>query len=148
MQEDFCQAYVFLTNFNIDEAIEIAGFTSKDRHDTRRALMQNPRVKKRISELISGRDTEVTFDRTYVRSHLKRIVEESDKNSNAKIKALELLGKDLGMFGKEDGIIDNKDPSAIAKQIFENRKARLLNFKKGGNQNVNNENLAIPANNM
>jgi phage terminase small subunit len=60
-------------------------------------LMKRPGVVAEVQRLEALRDAEEKIDRMYVLKGLYDMAEEADKDSD-KIRALELLGKSLGMF--------------------------------------------------
>jgi hypothetical protein len=153
-QEDFCYAFTHITNFDADNAFDIAKYeasTKEMRNDMIRDLMREPKIKARIAELIEEKDAQIVIDRTYVREKLKQVVEETGKGQhyNAHLKALELLGKDLGLFsGDKEDALNSKDSGEVANEIFTRRKARILETrKKEGDKDVANENQAIEASN-
>jgi hypothetical protein len=104
--EAFAQAYV-LTNNGVKAAIE-AGYApsgSRNAASVRAAgLLKNAKVKARISELqqqLTKKATQaVALDRAWVLDRLKQNADLAldEKDRSAANRALELLGKEIGMF--------------------------------------------------
>ncbi|HET7153364.1 MAG TPA: terminase small subunit [Candidatus Kapabacteria bacterium] len=109
--ETFCREY--LVDLNATQAAIRAGYSGKTATVIAAGMMRMPEVKARIDELKKERFAQLEIDSYYVLIRLKRIVEEAlgeqepKKEISARqkqysvyaaIRALELIGKYLGMF--------------------------------------------------
>lgn len=63
-------------------------------------LLKNPKVVKRINQLLDEMQGDVEISNKEIVRELKRVAFNS-KNDNAKLKALGMLGEITGLFGKE-----------------------------------------------
>jgi phage terminase small subunit len=153
MQTKFCYYYVFVTGLNGPLSVELAGYSQGQKYSEdlypdekqrefykglvlrqqARNLLDNPKVLTLITELRKNLSTQIIVDQLYVLQHLKKIVE-GDEPANAKLKALELLGKTMEMFGDKQIIEELEDPAKIAAARFEKRKqaANVVEFTKEG----------------
>lgn len=137
-QKDFCYNYVYITDFEPISAIKMAGYNVSDdnsAHAIKRELLRNPKVKAHISDLIHERDADTALDKVFVIEKLKKVIKETEKNYNPHLKALELLGKHLGMFSEKEGNKEKETPSNRAKELFNKRISKILPFKKEGEDN-------------
>ena len=149
MQEDYCNYYVNITGFNEVDSYTMAGYSTETDgfHTAIKDLMRNPKVQKRIAELMDERANSKIIDKTFVVLELKRIVEETKidkKNYNPQLKALELLGKYVGMFNNEIETKVQEDAGNVAEDIFKKRRDSTLKLhKKEGEDNVTDEKEAL-----
>jgi len=108
----------FVDEYCIDldgpKAAQRAGYKTKNIHRLARDLLVHPLVKPLIEERLKEKRERMAIDEDYVIQRLMRLAEDQEKNgpSNA-IRALELLGKHLGLF-KERQEISGPDGEAIA----------------------------------
>lgn len=97
-QKRFCEEY--LVDLNATQAALRAGYSEKTAYSIGDENLKKPEIQKYLRELMQERSqrTEVTAD-TVIRE-LKQIAlaEDVEISGRDKIKALELLGKHLGMF--------------------------------------------------
>lgn len=138
-QVNFCVAYVMMTDFDAVEAIKLTDFSfgaAKDellltlQRKAARRLLANPKVKDRIKQLVDERDCQVVIDKFFVKNGLKTLAQTAE-NENTKVKAFELLGKELGMFVNKDELKITEDPGEIAKLAFKRRlELKVLNNKE------------------
>lgn len=128
-QKRFCELLV-LDNQDPKTALQLAGYTfnAKKESDNNinmghaiRRIMSSIIVKEYIAELRSGKDIAEDVDRSYVIKRLKSMAE-SAEGEPTKLKAIELLGKTLGMFSDKQQEEDEKsNPAMIAKNAFRDR---------------------------
>lgn len=99
-QERFCEEY--LIDLNATQAAIRAGYSARTANRTASEYLLKPGVKEKIQELQQQRAkrTEITMDR--VLAELANIgfspIIKGEIRASDKIKALELLGRHLGMF--------------------------------------------------
>lgn len=123
-QEEFCQHYVNTTMYDAEIAFDMVYSASniKNKRMLILRLMNNGNIKKRIKQLMGIRDDVTVVDKYYVLKKLKKIVDENEKKPVYQLKALELLGKHLGLFNDKMIAPDaSTDPSEIARNAFEER---------------------------
>ena len=101
-QKRFCLEY--LKDFNATEAAERAGYSKKTAYSIGGRLLKNVEVKKRIDESKTKQVKKAELKTESIIKELKKIAfanadGEKIKTSD-KLKALEMLGKYLGMFDK------------------------------------------------
>ena len=86
----------FLKTGNAREACRQAGYSIKSAS----ALKKNERVRKAIQEAIEHRKKQfvANIDREYLLEKMKEIAENEAEKTSDRLKALELLGKALGIF--------------------------------------------------
>ena len=99
-QEAFCREY--LLDLNALQSCIRAGYSAKSAPTTSRKLMAHPGVRARIDALLAERAERVEIDADYVLGNLRKVAnrclaEETFEHAGAN-KALELLGKHLGLF--------------------------------------------------
>ena len=96
-QERFCEEY--LIDLNATQAAIRAGYAESSAGRNADRMMKNNEIQKKITELRleQSKRTGITADR--VLGKLEEIAF-SNKNSTAQMKALELLGKHLGLWEK------------------------------------------------
>ena len=102
-QEKYCLEY--LKDFNATEAAERAGYSKKTAYSIGGRLLKNVEIKKRIDEL---KMKQVKKSELKIEAIIKELMKigfakvDGDKIKTCdKLKALEMLGKYLGMFNKE-----------------------------------------------
>ena len=102
-QEKYCLEY--LKDFNATEAAERAGYSKKTAYSIGGRLLKNVEIKKRIDEL---KMKQVKKSELKIEAIIKELMKigfakvDGDKiKTSDKLKALEMLGKYLGMFNKE-----------------------------------------------
>src|SRR4029077_2780785 len=86
---------------SLSEAFVAAGYSKTNAASCALRLSKKPEVRSRIAELqqivIQVTTTQVALDRSWVLSELRKIAENGASES-ARVRALELCGKELGMF--------------------------------------------------
>lgn len=114
-QETFCQHYVVGGN-GADAAIK-AGYAKRSARQQASEMLGSVMVKARVAELKAARVARVEIDADWVLTQLKDIAVACKKTSppNA-IRALELLGKHVGLFIDKPG--EDAAPPARSIQIF------------------------------
>ena len=99
-QQLFVQEY--LTCLNATEAAKLAGYSSKTAYSIGQRLLKSSDIQKAINEGMSSRKQRTELTQDYVLDNLREIITRcmDAKNFEARnaIRALELLGKHLGMF--------------------------------------------------
>ena len=112
-QERFCLEY--MTDLNATQAAKRAGYSPRNAHRIASGLLKNPHIKARVQALQAGRAERVGLTQDWVIGKLRDVVERAmggapvlDKDGKPTgewrfegfmaIKALELIGKHLGMF--------------------------------------------------
>lgn len=102
-QKRFCQEY--LVDLNATQAALRVGYSAKTAYSTGQRLLKNVEVQAAIQQGIQERQQRIQIDQDYVIERLRAIAEmdasdaaDSELKYSGKLKALELLGKHLGMF--------------------------------------------------
>jgi hypothetical protein len=130
--EDFCYAYVNITDFDLDKALQSAGLDVNK--TVKQSIMKDADIKARVAELVEERNQNTSIDRAFVIDKLKTVIRNTANSDNLyspHLKAIELLGKHLGMFNEKQAAQETVDPAAVAKELFEKRKALLFKTKGG-----------------
>jgi hypothetical protein len=129
-QEQFAQAYVFLTNFDARQSAEIAGYKNKSKTNkinTAKNLVNNPKVKKRIKQLVSQRDEMIVVDKHWVLKKLKEIVDGNEGRPSVQLKALDMLAKSVKLYGDDvDSENNNTNAAQLMQATFEKRKEMMI----------------------
>nr|WP_317412977.1 terminase small subunit [uncultured Solibaculum sp.] len=107
-QQRFVDEY--LIDLNATQAAIRAEYSSKTAYSMGQRLLKNVEVQAAIQEAQNKRQKRTEITQDYVLEKLKEITDQqaSDAQDSKlkytnKIKALELLGKHLGLFDKQDG---------------------------------------------
>jgi phage terminase small subunit len=133
-QKRFIELYTQDKNFNAKEAMKEAGYNYSSEAAWRtavREMLANPKIKRVLNESISDREKSVQVDKYWVVEKLKKIVlQNEDKNYPNQLKALELLGKYLGMFSDKVVIGEEKNIVEAARNVFAKRKAEIEKQKE------------------
>lgn len=87
-------------------------------------IMKRTQVIARINELREQRDREFLVDRKFVIEELRKVAEDA-KDTPQKVKALELLGKHLGLF-EEKYTITNDQHARAADEAWSKREKDIL----------------------
>lgn len=152
MQRKFAEFYVYVTNLNGKLAVELAGYkVDKDQYESypenikekykqrelntiARNLLNNPKIIKYIDALRSNLESHLIVDKLWVINGLKDLA--MNGGENAKIRALEMLGKYVGIFSDAIKLDIDSDPAEMAKKAFEKRKQleNTVEFKKQENE--------------
>lgn len=143
MQEEFCYAYVYITLFDAVEAYRIVSNLKDERAIGRAAkiLLSEPNVRARIDELMKERHDTPVVDKFWVLKKIKKIVDDCDGKPQFQLKALELLGKHLGLFAETITLDEHKDAADVAQSAFENRKKLILFKNKLEEEKVGESNV-------
>jgi len=101
--ERFCQEYAANGDKGKKAAIA-AKYSPKTAESQASRLLRNVKVRERIAELKKPIQDGLGITAEYGRDRLKKEAERESKGAShaARIRALELLGKDLGMFAEKD----------------------------------------------
>lgn len=110
-QRRFVESYVL--QHDKFQALEDAGYKTKNKKEMARALMAHPLVSKAIEEATEAKRVRNELSQDYVIQKLIDIVEDTETgNPQAALRGLELLGKHLGLY-KERQEISGPDGEAI-----------------------------------
>lgn len=115
-QERFVQEY--LVDLNATQAAIRAGYKEKTAGSIGQENLKKPEIQKAIQEAMKAQQQRTEITQDYVLQKLKEITEQpasdsptSDLKYSSKIKALELLGKHVGAFERQqansDGVLDD-----------------------------------------
>jgi hypothetical protein len=104
------------------DAYAAAGFSGKGAAQSASRLAKRPDIAARIAELTERTTTAITvraqIDRDMVLAGLRRIAENGQTDS-VKVRALELLGKTLGLFRDEPAVPWSGDLSELSDEQLE-----------------------------
>jgi len=124
-EKAFCEIYVWFSNFDIETAMRMAGYTYATRRDfvaAGRKLLKNQHIHNHIALLVEERNGALTMDKFYVIEKLKREFIENDKvGESNKLRALELLGKHMDMWSEKKVVNPVQTEADHVKQSFEKR---------------------------
>ena len=98
-EQRFVSEYVL--HGNASQAYRSAGYTGKQAGSNALKLMQRKVIKDAITAQrrdLQAQDGNVKLSRDYLLLQLKDIAENSDEKTTDRLKALELMGKSIGMF--------------------------------------------------
>lgn len=105
-QERFCQEYV--VDLNSAAAARRAGYSERSARITGHRLLTKDDIRRRISELQVGQSKRTQVDADFVVERLRAIADQWQKNPSAACRAIELLGRCLGVFER-----DNRQQAAV-----------------------------------
>jgi hypothetical protein len=141
-QRAFCEAYVYLTEYDITRAMELAGYRNVSKYDLKilgKKMLKKPKILAQIKKMKEVKEQETVVDKLWIVTKLKKIVDDNEHHPNFQLKALELLGKYLNMFGENKNVDPETqvDAADVAKAAFEERKKllKLNTDSNGGNPN-------------
>jgi hypothetical protein len=101
---------------SLSEAFVAAGYSKANAASCALRLSKKPEVRSRIAELqqivIQVTTTQAALDRSWVLSELRKIAENGASES-ARVRALELCGKELGMFAAPSDLPWDGDPATL-----------------------------------
>jgi phage terminase small subunit len=92
----FCAEY--LVDLNAAAAARRAGYSARTANSTGYELLQAPDVQAEIARLQAERAARTELSQDFVVRELMKVASQEDVTENAKVRALELLGKHQGMF--------------------------------------------------
>lgn len=156
MQKMFCEAYFFVTNRDVMEAYDLAGYaistkresfeTDKlfekyvDMEKTRRCteLMNNPKIRRYITAISKAREEYITVDKFWVINKLKKLADTAPEN--VQLNATKLLGQNLDMFNTSSLNVhtDLESPDKAMQKIWAMRRAKE-EAKKTSNEDTKGE---------
>ena len=96
-QQDFCKHYI-ITN-NASESYKLAGYKSKNANSVgtcSHSLLHKPTIQAEITRLSKEINQDLDVDCAYITRKLKAIAEDVSATNSDKIRALDLLGSNLG----------------------------------------------------
>ena len=115
-QKRFCEEY--LVDLNATQAYFRAGYSAKNENIAGvegLKLLRNPKIQKNISELRQKQSERTGITADTVLKELEKIaLSDVEVSGKEKIKALELLGKHLGMFNGQ-----TEDPAAAENNLLD-----------------------------
>lgn len=121
-QERFVQEY--LVDLNATQAAIRAGYSSKTAYSMGQRLLKNVEVQAAIQKALKDRQARTEITQDTVVEELAKIgladahdYSDADLKYSNKLKALELLGKHLGMFEKRDSY-DIEDVGDKRREVF------------------------------
>lgn len=88
----------YLVDLNAAQAAIRAGYASANAKVTGHRLVHAPAVAARIRALQKARGDKLEVTQEFVLTELRRVAQQDDVAQGTKVRALELLGKHLGMF--------------------------------------------------
>lgn len=108
----------YLVDLNATQAAIRAGYSQKTAYSMGQRLLKNVEVQEAVQEAKQERAQRTEITQDYVLQKLKEITDQpasdsptSDLKYSSKIKALELLGKHVGAFERQqansDGVLDD-----------------------------------------
>lgn len=96
-QRRFAEAYV--KHYDKFQALEDAGYKTKNKKEMARALLAHPLVKAFVEKAQVAKEKRNELSQDYVIQKLISIVEDTEQgNPQAALRGLELLGKHLGLY--------------------------------------------------
>ena len=87
----------YVKDFNGPRAAEAAGYSKVAARDQAKSLLSNPKINARVEAIIEKRQATSEISRELLLEKLMDIATNSG-NDQAKIRALELMGRAIGMF--------------------------------------------------
>lgn len=101
-QKRFCEEY--LVDLNATQAALRAGYSQKTAYSIGDENLKKPEIREYLQELIDQRSERTGITADTVLKELERIaLSDAEITGKEKIKALELLGKHLGLFTEQNG---------------------------------------------
>ncbi len=121
-QKRFCEEY--LVDLNATQAYIRAGYSAKSNNIARvesSKLLTKPNIQQRIAELQKEQSERTKISADNVINELQKIAfTETEISGKEKMKALELLGKHLGMFEKSGAEINIEEkPDPLSESLME-----------------------------
>lgn len=88
----------YLVDLNATQAAIRAGYSEKTAYSQGQRLLKNAEVQAAIAEAQAQRAKRTELTQDYVLNSLRSIADDADQPTAPRVRALELLGKHLGMF--------------------------------------------------
>ena len=101
-QKIFLQEY--LLDLNATRAARDAGFAHPNVQGSQ--ILAKPHIKKRLAEAILERSERLKLDADWVVSQLEKEATDQSNSSAVRVRALELLGKHLGIFSSDKLVVN------------------------------------------
>jgi len=142
-QSMFCKEY--LKDMNATQACIRAGYSRKSASRLSERLMSNEKVLCELEKQFQRRADRVHVDADYVLFNLKNIVERCKEGGDSRaymsaVKALELLGKHLGLYEERIRIIhDDKSNNELVQELLQTEDMLRLVIKELGRIGYNVE---------
>lgn len=106
-QKRFCEEY--LIDLNVTQSALRAGYSEKTAYSIGNENLKKPEIQKYISELMKKQSERTNITADKVLSELEKVAfTDTEITGKEKIKALELLGKHLGMFDNKPSDTGNE----------------------------------------
>jgi len=99
-QERFCQEYII--DGNAAAACRRAGYSERSARITGHRLLTKDDIRRRVSELQAEQVGRTQVDADFVVERLRAIADQWQINPSAACRALELLGRHLGIFERDN----------------------------------------------
>ena len=90
----------YLRDLNATRAARDAGFTHPNVQGSQ--ILVKPHIKKRLAEAILERSERLQIDADWIVSQLEKEATDQSNSSAVRVRALELLGKHLGIFSPRE----------------------------------------------
>jgi len=118
-QKRFCEEY--LIDLNATQSAIRAGYSAKNASRISIELLNKTHVSEYISELMKKQSERTQITSDSVLKELEKVAfSDAEITGKEKIKALELLGKHLGMFEKKvDLVVNEKEFPSLVKALEE-----------------------------
>lgn len=98
-QQRFCEEY--LVDLNATQAAIRAGYKQKTAYSQGQRLLKNVEIQQHMAELMNKRSERTGINADFVVEELYKVAKaDVELKGSDKLKALELLGKHLGLFGQ------------------------------------------------
>ncbi|MFL6872006.1 MAG: terminase small subunit [Candidatus Azotimanducaceae bacterium] len=101
----------YLRDLNATRAARDAGFAHPNVQGSQ--ILAKPHIKKRLAEAILERSKRLQIDADWVVSQLEKEAADQSNSSAVRVRALELLGKHLGVFSS-DKLVANTTTTLFA----------------------------------
>ena len=120
-QKRFCEEY--LVDLNATQAAVRAGYAEKNAGKIGHELLEKTRISEYLSELMKLQSERTGITADNVLKELEKVAfAETDISGKEKIKALELLGKHLGLFSDQLKPSGERELPALWKALEEGEK--------------------------
>ena len=94
----------YLRDLNATRAARDAGFAHPNVQGSQ--ILAKPHIKKRLAEAILERSERLKLDADWVVSQLEKEATDQSNSSAVRVRALELLGKHLGIFSSDKLVVN------------------------------------------
>jgi phage terminase small subunit len=119
-QAAFCRHY--LQADSATEAAKLAGYSPHYANRQAKQLLDKPQIAAEVTRLKERAEQAAVEEYAVTRSDVRRGLHHEAQNAEtpaARVRAWELLGKDIGMFTDKHEVTFRKDPSAMTDEELE-----------------------------